>query len=63
MAVTLIQQSAQNSYSLLIAQHSQNYTIFFCLKCPQIQSGGKIFLGGRGGGMPPDPLDKESTLK
>ena len=36
-AVTLIQQSAQNSYSLLIVQYSKNYTIFG-LKCPQIQS-------------------------
>ena len=38
-AVTLIQQSAQNSYSLLIDQSSQNYG----LKCPQIQSSGSIF--------------------
>jgi len=51
-AVTLIQQSAQNSSSLLIAQHSQNYTIFG-LKCPQIQSPGSIFQKFPGG-MPPE---------
>ena len=60
-AVTLIQQSAQNSYSLLIAQYSKNYTIFG-LKCPQIQSPGSIFQKFPQG-MPPDPLDKESPLK
>ena len=59
-AVTLIQQSAQNSYSLLIAQYSKNYTIFG-LKCPQVQSPGSNFQGGWG--HTPRPPRKRESLK
>ena len=55
-AVTLMQQLAQNSYSLLIVQYSQNYTS----NAPKFNLLAKIFWGG---GMPPTPLDKESPLK
>ena len=49
-----MQHSTQNSYNLLIAQYSHNYTIFG-LKCPQIQSLGSMFQEFPGG-YPPDPL-------
>jgi len=61
-AVILIQQSAQTSYSLLIAQYSKNYTIFG-LKCPQIQSPASIFQKVPGGACPQIPVDRESPLK
>ena len=53
-AVTLTQQSVQNSYSLLVVQYSQNYTIFG-LKCPKIQSPGNIFQKFPGGHAPRPP--------
>jgi len=49
-AVTLIQQSAQNSYSLLISQYSQKYTILW----PQIPA--QIQSKFPGGACPQTPL-------
>ena len=59
-AVTLIQQSVQNSYSLLIAQYSK-IILFFWPQIPPNSISWQYLPGGPH--APPSPLDKESPLK